>query len=218
MKPKTTLLAFAAAALLTAGPALAGPNCANCPNKNKGGELEEPQYEVADREGKAEGDRKAERGEKRKAERGERGDRRERGERAERRERRSPMQALGLSKDQQAQAKEIFEASREQAQAVMARVKEARENGDEVDREAVRERLMAIRKDAMDKVYNTVLNDEQKAKVDERRKKMEERRAKREAEGGERGEREGKKKRKGGEDGERPERNKKRGGDDGLDL
>lgn len=190
MKQTTPLLAFAAA-LLTAVPTLAGPNC----SKNGTCDEDDTRYEVADREDQSEGERKAERGEKRKA---------DRGERAERREGRSPMQALGLSEDQQAQAKEVFSAAKEQARAVMAAAKQAHENGEEVDRKAIREQLMAIRKDAMEKVYATVLNDEQRAMVDEHRKRMEERRAKREAEGGERG--------------ERPERRKERGANDELDL
>ena len=241
-----TLLAFSATALLVTGSAFAcpkkdkapspgadegvyevsaeGAKKGNCKNKDRQGS-EEGVFEVRD----GEGGERAERGERRRAERperGERGERPEHGERGERGEkhrhgdRRNPLAKLGLSEDQKAQAKEIFEASREQAKELMASLKEKRENGEEIDREAVREQMHNIRKGAMDKVYATVLNDEQKAKVDEHRKKMEEhrkemeeRRAEREknGEGKERPERKGK---KGNKD---REGSKKRGGDD-LDL
>lgn len=216
----STLLAFATAALLTAGPALAGPNCRN-KDKSAGDEV----YEVVEREGKTEGkcnkgecdkNKSGEEGVYEVAEREGKGERAEKGERKGKDERKgdrpkrggpSPLAGLGLSDDQKAQVKEIMTASREQAKAIMVSAKEAKDNGEEVDREAVREKLMALRKSTMDKVYNTVLNEDQKAKVDERRKKMEERRAEREksGEGKERPKREG----KGGE-------GKKRGGD--LDL
>lgn len=210
-----TLLAFATAALLAAGPAFAGPNCSGCKDKGEA-VIAEGTHRVAEREGKCnkgddseavaarEGDKRtAERGEKRKAERGERGERSER-------ERRSPMAGLEMSDEQKEAAKEIFDAAREEAQAIMAAAKESRENGDEVDREAIREQMREIRKGAMEKVYATVLTDEQKAKVDERRKKMEERRAEREKNGELR---EGKRKSK---DGEGKERSRNRG--DGLDI
>lgn len=217
------LLALTTAVLLAAGSAFAGPNCKKkCPKDGpsdsaqegvyeviaegeaksekkgeckkgkcdgkKDGASEEGVYEVADREG---GEAK-----EGKRERGEKGDRK----------RHSPLKELGLDEDQQAAAKEIMEAARESAKELMASIKEKKEAGEEIDRESVREQMMAIRKGAMDNVYENVLNDEQRAKVDERRKEMEERRAERE-----------------GKDGERPERSRKgKGGDkdkgDDLDL
>jgi len=237
MKRTRLMTSFAAAALMVAGSAFACPK--NDKDRSPGqdgadegvyevikrggcdkdkGARDEGVYEVADREG----DEKAERGERERrrdrgdrARRGDRGERAERGERGERRERGRRgglMRGLDLTEDQRAQVKEIVSAAREEAKAVMSRVKEARENGDEVDREAVRERLMAIRKDAMKKVYNTVLTEAQQAKVDERRKRMEERRKER-RERGERGERRGKDR-----DGERGERRERGADKDDLDL
>lgn len=204
---RSHLLALTTAALLAAGSAFAGPNCKkNCPKdgsdegvyevsaegekkgcKNKDRGSEDGVYEVAEREGE---------GKEGKRERGERSDRK----------RHNPLQGLGLTDDQKEQAKEIMSAAREEAKELMEEIKAKKDAGEEVDRESVREQMMAIRKGAMDDVYENVLNDEQRAKVDERRAKMEERRAERESEGGERRERKGK--------GDR----KDRGGEDGLDL
>ena len=190
---RTHLLALTAAAMLAAGSAFAGPNCKKkCPKDGS----EEGVYEVAERDGEA------------------RPDKRERGERSEGdrqrpdRKRHSPLRGLDLSEEQQEQAKAIMTAARDQAKAIMEDVKAKKEAGEEIDREAIREQLMGVRKGAMQDVYDNVLNDDQRAKVDERRKKMEERRKERE-----------------GEDGERPKRDRKgkgekkdRGGDEGLDL
>ncbi|MEM9348549.1 MAG: hypothetical protein AAGB26_18420 [Planctomycetota bacterium] len=207
---RNPLLALTTAALLAAGSAFAGPNCdKNCPkdgtqddvyevraegekkggckNKDRDGS-DDGVYEVAEREGME----------------GKEG-KRERGERPERK-RPNPMKDLGLTETQQEEAKAIFASAREEAKELMEDLKAKKEAGEEIDRESVREQMMAIRKGAMDEVYETVLNDEQRAKVDERRAKMEERRAQRESEGGERPERKGK--------GEKRDR----GGDDGLDL
>eukprot|EP00752_Nemacystus_decipiens_P016069 g14365.t1 len=173
--------------LLAAGSAFAGPNCKkSCP---KDGSSDEGVFEVAEREGD---------GEAREGKRGERGERGERGDR----ERRSPLKALDLTEDQQEAVQTIMDAAREESKELMASIKAKKEAGEEVDRESVREQMMAIRKGAMDNVYENVLTEEQQAKMDELRAKMEERRAQREAEGGERPERKGKGERKerGGED------------------
>ena len=180
------LLTLTTAVLLAAGSAFAGPNCKkNCPKDGPADSAEEGVYEVAERDGEA------------RPEKGERG---EKGERPERK-RHSPLKGLDLSEDQHEQAKEIMEAARAEAKELMASLKEQKEAGEEIDRESVREQMMAIRKGAMDNVYENVLNDEQRAKMDEMRKKMEERRAEREKNGE-------------GKDGERPERKRKsKGGD-----
>ena len=189
---KTYLLTLSTAVLLATGSAFAGPNCKKCPKDGPSDSAEEGVYEVAEREA-GEGKRERGEGDHKRPERGEH----------------SPLKDLGLSEDQQAQAKEIMAAAREEAKELMESLKEKKEAGEEIDRESVREQMMAIRKGAMDKVYETVLNDEQRAKVDERRKKMEERRAEREKNGE-------------GKDRERPERPRRdKGGDkggDGLDL
>lgn len=187
------LLAMTATALLATGSAFAGPNCKkSCPKDGPADSAQEGVYEVAERE-----DGEAREG---KRERGERGDR-ERGER----KRQSPLAGLDLTEEQQEAAEEIMEAAREEAKELMASLKEKKEAGEEIDRESVREQMMAIRKGAMENVYENVLNDDQRAKVDEQRKKMEERRAEREANG------EG--------TGERPERRRRdKGGDESLDL
>ena len=198
------LLAMTTAALLVTGSAFAGPNCKKSCDKDRTVSAESDVYEVAERDGE-----KPERGE-----RGERGERPERGERSEgdrpQRKRHSPLKGLGLSEDQQEQAKEIFSAAREEAKTLMESLKEKKEAGEEIDRESVREQLHAIRKGAMQNVYENVLNDDQRAKMDERRKEMEERRAEREKSGEGKGDR------------ERPERKgkgeKKGKGGEGLDL
>ena len=120
---------------------------------------------------------------------------------------------MGLTEDQQEAAKAIFTAARESSKALMEDIKAKKEAGEEVDRKAVHEQMMEIRKAAMTNVYDNVLTDDQRAKVDERRAEMEKRKAERE---------------KNGKDGERPERperdrkgkgdKKDRGGDDDLDL
>jgi|GEM_PF-2426618 len=208
----STLLAFTAAALLAAGSAFAGPNCkknkdqapsqdegvfevsaegekkSGCKNKNREGSSDEGVFEVAERDGEAREGKKRERPE---------GDRRER--------KHHPLHGLDLSDEQKEDAKAIFESAKESSKALMEEIKAKKEAGEEIDRKAVHEQMMEIRKGAMKNVYDNVLNDDQRAKVDERRKKMEERRA----EGGER---------KGG-DGERPKRpSRDKGGDEGLDL
>lgn len=201
------LLALTTAALLATGSAFAGPNCKKgCPKDGPSDSASEGVYEVAEREG----DGEAREGKRERGERPERGERGERGERPDRK-RPNPMRGLDMSDDQKASVKEIMEAARESAKELMEATKAKKEAGEEIDREAVREQMMAIRKGAMDNVYENVLNDEQRAKVDKRRAEMEERRAEREKNGE-------------GKDGERPERKRKgkgekkdRGGDD-LDL
>lgn len=196
---RSHLLALTTCALLAAGSAFAGPNCKkNCPKDD--GISGEGVYEVAEREG---GEAKPER-----RERGERGERAEGDRKRPERREHSPLQGLGLSEEQHEQAKAIMGAAREQAEAILKEAKAKKEAGEEVDREAVREQLMEIRKGAMKNVYDNVLNDEQRAKMDERREKMEEHRKEREGKEGERPRK--------GKDGERP--GKDRGGDGGLDL
>ena len=198
------LLALTTAALLATGSAFAGPDCKKpCPKDGRTVSADQDSYEVVERDGDGEAreGKKQERGEK-----GERGDKKKGDHK-----RHSPLHGLELSDDQKESAKEIFSAAREQSKELMESIKAKKEAGEEIDRESVREQMMAIRKGAMDNVYENVLNDDQRAKVDERRKKMEERRAEREKNGE-------------GKDGERPERKRKgKGGDkdkgdDGLDL
>ena len=196
------LLALTTAALLATGSAFAGPNCKKpCPKDGPRDSAEEGVYEVVERDGD---------GEAREGKKHERGEKGERGDKGDRK-RHSPLHGLDLSDDQKESAKEIFTAAREQSKELMESIKAKKEAGEEIDREAVREQMMAIRKGAMDNVYENVLNDEQRAKVDERRAEREERRAEREKNGE-------------GKDGERPERKRKgkggdkdKGGDD-LDL
>lgn len=213
---KTThLLAFTTAALLATGSAFSGPDCKkNCPKDGPTVSAEQDVYEVVERDD----DGEAREGKKReRAEKGERGEK-EKGDRKGDRKRRdhSPLKGLDLSDDQKESAKEIMTAAREQAHEIMKEIKAKKEAGEEIDREAVREQMMGIRKAAMDNVYENVLNDEQRAKVDKRRAEREEKRAEREKNGE-------------GKDGERPERKRKgkgekkdRGGDkdkgEGLDL
>jgi len=229
-----TLLAFTTAALFAAGSAYACPKKdkrqspaeegvyevstegkANkpCPKKDKQSPAEEEGvYEVAQREG----DKKAEEGERaQRRERGERGERRERGERGNRRGPGGALRALDLTEDQQAEVKEIIEGAREAGMALREKIKEARENGEEIDREAIMSQMREIHQGAMKKIYDDVLTEEQQAKLDKMREEMEKRRAEREKNRGERGEEgERPRRRRGGEEGERPRR---RGGDD-LDL
>lgn len=186
---RTHLLALTSALMIATGTAFAGPNCKkNCPKNNGDSASQEGVYEVAERDGEA---------------------RPERGERGDRSKRHHPLHGLDLSDDQKEQVKAIMEGAREQSKAIMEEVKAKKEAGEEIDREAVREQMMAVRKAAMENVYENVLTAEQQEKLDERRKQMEERRAEREAEGGDRPER-----------GERKGRGEKkdRGGDEGLDL
>lgn len=190
----THLLTLTTAALLAAGSAFAGPNCKKCPKDGPQDSAQETTFEVIDRndDGEAREGKKRERGEKgEKGERGEKGDHKK----PERRDH-SPLMGLDLTEEQQEKVKDIMSAAREKAHELMEETKAKKEAGEEIDRKEVHEKMMEIRKDAMKKVYDNVLNDEQRAKMDERRKKMEERRAEREKEGE-------------GKDGERPERKPK---------
>lgn len=198
------LLALTAAALMVTGSAFAGPDCKSCP---KDGGSDQGVYEVAERDG----DAQPREGKRDRADRGERGDRADRGERGDRSERKrpQPFRALGLTEEQREDVMAIMTAARESAQELMQDIKAQREAGEEIDRESVREQMMAIRKGAVQNVYENVLDDEQRAKMDERRAKMEERRAKREGKQGDRPERKGKKDR-----GEK----KDKGGNADLDL
>ena len=206
-----TLLAFTTAALLAAGSAFA------CPRKDKEQSPgDEGVYEVVQRDG----DKKTEEGDRPK--RPERGERPERGDRGDRRgPGEGPLKALGLSEDQQTQVKEIMEGAREAAMAVREQAKKAHDAGEEVDREAIMKQMREIHEGAMKKVYDDVLNDEQRAKLDKMREEMEKRRAEHKKDGDE-GDRP--RRRPGGEEGDRPRRGgdkegdrPKRGGDD-LDL
>jgi len=200
----SNLLAFTMTALLAASSAHA------CPKDGQSGVGAsadfERTYQVAEQKQAPEGERAE----------GERPQRKEGAAREGRGpggERPDPFMGLDLTDDQKADIKEIMEASREEAMKVMEDAKAKHEAGEEVDREAVRKQMMEIREGAFKKVYDTVLTDEQRAKVDERRKQMEENRKKREAQG------EGE--RKGGPEGERPRRPRpeegKQGGGD-LEL
>ncbi|MBX2850535.1 MAG: Spy/CpxP family protein refolding chaperone [Phycisphaeraceae bacterium] len=209
------LLALTTAALFATGSAFAGPNCKkNCP---KDGASDEGVYEVIAegedkgncKKGKCDGKKRegSEEGVYEVAERDDDAKEGKRGERGERgdRKRHNPLRGLDLSDEQKEEVQAIMEASREEAKAIMEEAKASKEAGEEVDRKAVREQMMEVRKGAMDNVYENVLSDEQRAKVDERRKAMEERRAARE-------------KNREGKDGERPERPRRDKGDDELDL
>lgn len=204
----SNLLTLFAAALFVSGSAVAGPNCKKkqCPKDNANAEV----YEVVERDGEAKPRSKcnkdksgSEEGVYEVAERKGENKRVEKPDREKRKDRKrpKPFAGLDLSDDQKKEIKAIMSSAKEEAKAL---AKATKENGEKPDRKA----MMAIRKGAMQKVYETVLNDEQKAKVDKRRKKMKERRAKR----GERG-----------EEGERPKRKregdrKKRGDSEVLDL
>lgn len=235
-----TLMTFTAATLMVAGSAFA------CPKKDKGKTTDEDtqasqqevffvvsQDEKPEREKKQCKGRKTVQGEQdgerytaaekeggkkaRKPKDGEsKSDRSEKGEKGDRPHKGKHMVKLDLTEDQQAQIDTIREEGKAQAMAIIEGVKAKREAGEEVDRESVREQLMAIRKSSREKVYNTVLNDEQRAKVDAHRAKMEQRRSERESEEGDRPKGKNKGEGKGKGDGERP--SKKGGGDEGLDL
>lgn len=166
-----------------------------CPKKDKGDSAaeEEGVFEVADREGDEakEGKREG----KREGKEGKDGERE-----GKKRERRQPFGDMNLTDDQKEQVKEIMTAAREQAKALMTEIKAKKEAGEEVDRKAMHEKMMAIREGAMKNVYDNVLTAEQQAKADERREKMEERRKEREAKKGEGKKREGEGKKKKGDD------------------
>jgi len=127
------LLAFTFAAMFAAGSAFA------CPKKNKdkspGDSAEEGVYEVVERDGEkvADGERK----------RPERGDRERRG---------GPFMGLEMSDDQKARVKDIMEGAKEASKAIFEEAKAKKEAGEEVDREAVRESLHTIRKNAFQEV------------------------------------------------------------------
>lgn len=231
----SALLAFTTAALIAAGSAVACPKKerekqspaeegiyevsvkdahAKKPCPKKEGSSDEGVYEVADRDGE------------KKAEEGDRPQRRERGERGERPERRGErgdrgpgagLRGLDLTEDQQAQVKEIMDGTREARTELMAEVKEAREKGEDINREEIMQKMRAIHEGAMKKIYDDVLTEEQQAKVDKMREEREKRAAEREKNGGgEEGDRP--RRRRGGEgEGDRPERRRGGGGDD-LDL
>lgn len=201
MMKRSTTLTFAAAALLVTGSALA------CPNKDK---QKSPGQDGAEQEffDVIAADENAERPRRERAERGEKGERGEQADRSERREK--AREKMGLTEDQMTAIKKIVEEHKEQAKELMVAARESKQAGEEVDREALREKLKALRESSRKAVYDNVLTDEQRAMADKRREAMQERRAKR----AERGEGEARERR------QRPERpERKRGGsDEGLDL
>jgi len=228
---KTLLaLSLTTASLLVASSALAGGNCRGGCDRNRGTQPEEVTYPVIapdsasdeakcprkDKEGSDENEGVAVLAEDEvmpAAQEGER-PRRERAE-TDRPQRGGgdPLRQLDLTEEQKESVKEIMAASREQAEAIMKAAKAASEAGEEVDRAAVREQLGALREGARKDIYDNVLTDEQRAKMDAIRAEMEKRRAEMEARRAEEGDkprpsREG--------ESDRPRRGGEGGGD--LDL
>ncbi|MEM1353584.1 MAG: hypothetical protein AAGC44_13830 [Planctomycetota bacterium] len=205
-------LSLTTASLLIASSIYAGTNCRNGCDRDGSGE-EDPSVAVVAEDEQMQGERpQRDRGEGAEGERPRRGG--EQGERP-RRGGGDPLRALDLSDDQKEQVKEIMEANRAEAREIMETARAAKEAGEDVDREAIREQLGALREAARLNVYENVLNEEQQAKMDEIREKMEARRAEMQERRGERGERP---QRGGDSDGERPQRRRGGGEGSGLDL
>lgn len=198
---RSPLSALTAAALFAAIPVLATPaSTKSCVQDDLTNQTEQVFFTTAERDTqKPNRDKQAERADRKKGDH-KKSDR----PKCKKHKKHHPLKGLDLTDAQREQAKEIFDDARKQAKALKESIKAKKEAGEEIDRKTVRAQFKAIRKEAMDNVYQNVLNDAQRAKVNERRKKMEEERAERKNKKGERPERKRKGERKG--KGEKKER------------